>query len=94
MTEHTRPEDRSDRSYKDELVDATDTVGEPTLSVAEGVSGHDRREIRYVNDVVGVKGTSDEPVLNRIEYVQYVTSDQRRRRKAATNVRYRAALSR
>ncbi|WP_136715294.1 hypothetical protein [Halorientalis salina] len=94
MTEHKRPDDQSDRSYEDELDDVTETVGEPTPSVAEGASGNDRREIRYVNDVVGVKGTSDEPVLDRIEYVQYVTSDQRRRRKAATNVRYRAALSR
>ncbi|MFB6179339.1 MAG: hypothetical protein ABEI77_06400 [Halorientalis sp.] len=93
MTEHTTVDKSSDRPYRDEIrglpTPPTDLLAE---SAAKGPNG---RAVRaYVNDLVGVKGPSDEPALDLIEYVQHVTSDQRRRRKEPRNMRYDTALLR
>ena len=92
MIENTSADDRPNRGYLHDVADATATdqqgrdVVDPTEQCPDDAKA-------YVREVVGVKGTSDEPALDVIEYVQYVTSEQWRRQKQPTNIRFEAAMS-
>jgi len=92
MIENTSADVRPNRTYLDDLVGAT-ASGNPARDVVDPAGTCSSDAHAYVREVVGAKGTSDEPALDTIEYVQYVTSEQWRRQKQPTNIRFEAAIS-
>jgi len=93
MIENSSADDRTDDPYVD-VVGATAVAEAQILNVSRPASASDQPAVTYVRDVVGAKGPSDEPALDVIEYVQYVTSDERRRQKETVNMRLRTAIPR
>lgn len=91
MIENSSADDSPNRAYLTDVVGTT-AADESDLDVVEPATPNSRAARAYVRDVVGAKGPSDEPVLDEIEYVQYVTSEQWRRQKQPTNIRFEAAI--